>query len=107
MTIDQIIPALPEVFVACMIMALLMLGVFQKGALADQDVKSFRLISGLAIGVLGLAILLVVMLADRQLMAFNGMFVVDGFATYTKVLVLIASAAAIVLSQKFLGAKGF
>ena len=106
MTIDQIIPALPEVFVACMIMALLMLGVFQKGALAEQDVKSFRLISGLSVGVLGLTVLLVVMLADRQLMAFNNMFVVDGFATYAKVLVLVASAAAIVLSTGYLERHG-
>ena len=104
--IPNLIPALPELFVACMIMALLMLGVFQKGALADQDVKSFRLISGFSVLVLGLAILLVVMMHGGRMLAFSNMFVVDGFALYAKVLILMASAAAIVMSSGYLERQG-
>ncbi len=102
----NLIPVLPEAFVACMIMALLMLGVFQKGALADHDVKSFRLVSGLAILVLALTGLLVVMVTGGRMLAFNNMFVVDGFAVYAKILILVASAAAIVMSSDYMERQG-
>ncbi|MEK9671634.1 MAG: NADH-quinone oxidoreductase subunit NuoN [Rhodospirillaceae bacterium] len=104
--IPNLVPVLPEIFVACMIMALLMLGVFQKGALADHDVKSFRLISGLSILVLALTGLLVVMVTGGRMMAFNNMFVVDGFAIYAKVLILIACASAIVMSSAYMERVG-
>ena len=104
--IPNLIPALPELFVAVMIMALLMFGVFQKGALADHDVKSFRVVSGFAIVVLALTGLLVVMMTGGRMLAFSNMFVVDGFAVYAKVLILIGSGAAIAMSADYMERSG-
>ncbi len=105
--IPNVIPALPELFAAVMIMALLMFGVFQKNALADQDAPSSRLISGLSITVLALTLLLVASFsAGRTVTAFDGLFVSDPFSTFAKVLVLLASIAAIVMAQGYIERAG-
>lgn len=94
--------ALPEVFVAVMIMALLMLGVFQKTGTRDNSVGSLRLLSNLGVAVLFLAGLLLTMLTGDRLVAFNGLFISDPFAVFTKVLILIAGALGIIMSQDYL-----
>ena len=99
-SIPNIIPTLPELFLALIIMALMMLGVFHKTG-GKEDVKASRLISLLSVISLLLAILLVSTLSGGRLMTFSGMFVSDTFAVYCKVLVLIGSALAIVLSFRF------
>lgn len=40
----NIVPALPELFLAGVIMLLLMFGVFQKGGLNDNDSGVFRIV---------------------------------------------------------------
>ncbi len=100
--VPNLVPALPELFLALSIMALLMFGVFQKGALAEEDVKSSRLISYLGILVLVLAGLLETTLAGGRLLTFSNMFVSDPFAVFCKVLVLTGSALAIFISQGFI-----
>ena len=57
-SIPNIIPTLPELFLALIIMALMMLGVFHKTG-GKEDVKASRLISLLSVISLLLAILLV------------------------------------------------
>ena len=99
-SIPNIIPTLPELFLALIIMALMMLGVFHKTG-GKEDVKASRLISLLSVISLLLAILLVSTLSGGRVMTFSGMFVSDTFAVYCKVLVLIGSALAIVLSFRF------
>jgi NADH-quinone oxidoreductase subunit N len=99
-SIPNIMPTLPELFLALIIMALMMLGVFHKTG-GKEDVKASRLISLLSVISLLLAILLVSTLSGGRLMTFSGMFVSDTFAVYCKVLVLIGSALAIVLSFRF------
>jgi NADH-quinone oxidoreductase subunit N len=96
----NIIPALPELFLALVIMALMMLGVFHKTG-GIEDLKASRLISLLSVIALLLAVMLVSTLSGGRLLTFSGMFVSDTFAVYTKVLVLIGSALAIVLSHGF------
>ena len=68
--LPNVVPALPELFLALVIMALLMIGVFQKGGTADQDAKTTRLISYLSIIALVLALLLVLTLSGERLVTF-------------------------------------
>ncbi|NQV83325.1 MAG: NADH-quinone oxidoreductase subunit NuoN [Rhodospirillales bacterium] len=96
----NIIPALPELFIAIIIMALMMLGVFHKTG-GNEDVKASRLISLLGVISLLLAILLVSALSGGRLVTFANMFVSDTYAVFCKVLVLTGSALAIVLSFRF------
>ena len=99
--LPNVVPALPELFLALVIMALLMFGVFQKGGAADLDAKTTRLISYLSIIALVLALLLVSTLSGGRLMTFSNMFVSDPFAVFCKVLVLIGSALSIIISVSY------
>ena len=81
--IPNLIPALPEIFMACVAMALLMLGVFQKSG-ADEEVRTARLISYLSVTTLGLVLLLVLTVSGERLVAFDGMFVVDPFVAFSR-----------------------
>ena len=97
-TLPDLTPALPEIFVACAAMALLMVGVFKKDNLLKVVTR---------LGVLTLAIAFVIMVAkmpglDRVATTFGGMFIVDGFSVFMKSLVLIASMAALLMSQQYL-----
>jgi NADH-quinone oxidoreductase subunit N len=85
--------ATPEIFLAVSAMVLLILGVFQGD-------KSMRLVSWLAAGVLCIAAYLAVHVAPATGAdpAFGGQFIVDGFAGFMKVLSLVATAAAILIS---------
>jgi NADH-quinone oxidoreductase subunit N len=91
-------PALPEIFLACAGMALLMVGVFSGGD------RSTRLVLWLSVGAFAVAALLVAALSggDARVLAFNDLFVVDGFAVYMKLLVLLGSALALIMSQDFI-----
>ena len=104
--VPNVVPALPELFLALAIMALLMLGVFQPRDTAKKEVKASRLISFLCIITLVLAMLLVSTLSGGRLVTFQNMFVSDSFAVYSKILVLIGSALAIVISQGFIERHG-
>ncbi len=96
------IPAAPELFLACMIMALLMFGVFQKVTTAADGVRVARYVSNLSVAVLALGALIVISFAGGRVLVFNDLFVTDDFAVFTKVLVLLASAVTIVMAQNFL-----
>ena len=100
--VPDVIPALPELFLASAIMAMLMLGVFQPRDTAEKEIKASRLISFLSVTSLILAVLWVLMLSGGRLVTFQNMFVSDPFAVYSKILVLIGSALAIVISQGFI-----
>jgi len=98
----NIVPALPELFLAGVIMLLLMFGVFQKGGLSDNDEATFRIVSMLSIVSLILAVFLLVPVAGARVVTFAGMFVTDQFAVFCKALVLIAAAFGIIVSQEFM-----
>jgi len=104
--IPDLIPAMPELFMAVAIMTLLMLGVFQKGGTDDRDTGSARAISWLSLLTLGLTLLLVGTLSGERLVAFNNMFISDAFAIFCKVLVLLGSALTLVIARGFLERHG-
>ncbi len=98
----NIVPALPELFLAGVIMLLLMFGVFQKGGLSDNDEATFRIVSMLSIVTLILAVFLLVPVAGARAVTFADMFVTDQFAVFCKALVLIAAALGIIVSRDFM-----
>jgi NADH-quinone oxidoreductase subunit N len=88
------VPLLPEILLGLGAVALLMLGAF-RGNLA-AEVVDFAAIVLLA--VVGVVLLL---LPAGKLVTFGGSFVVDDFARFLKILALIGSAAAIVMSLDY------
>ncbi len=94
-TMPDLGPAAPEVFLACAGLLLLMIGVFRAK-------EATRLVSYLAVMCFIVASLMVMTLGDDHLVTFSGMFVTDGFASFMKVLVLLGSALALIMSQRYL-----
>jgi NADH-quinone oxidoreductase subunit N len=84
--------ALPEIFLAAASMALLLIGVFRRS-------ESVRPVAWLCVLVLVVAILLVIGIdpMDAQT-GFGGLYVLDGFAAFMKVLALAGTALSIVMS---------
>jgi NADH-quinone oxidoreductase subunit N len=89
------VAALPEIVLAVLAMALLMVGVFRKSDSADAITLG-------AIVSLALVAALVIWGGEGRQTAFGGAFVVDTFARVMKVLALFGSAVAIVLSVQFM-----
>ncbi|MBI3451394.1 MAG: NADH-quinone oxidoreductase subunit NuoN [Rhodospirillales bacterium] len=85
---------LPETFLAVAAMALLMLGVF-------RGEGSARLVSWLAIAALAVTALFLPLAAPGQAAAFGGLFVTDAFAVFMKILILLGTALALVMSIDF------
>jgi NADH-quinone oxidoreductase subunit N len=88
-------PALPEIFLAVYGMALLMVGIF-------RGEGSGRLVSMLSIAGYVIASVLIMVTFDTRTVTFAGMFVVDGFSSFMKQLVLLGSAVSILLSLSYL-----
>jgi NADH-quinone oxidoreductase subunit N len=87
----------PEIVLVVGAVALLMLGVFR-----PENDREAETIGWLAILILGAAVWLVLdQPAGRQTL-FEGGFVVDGFGRFMKVLTLVASAGALLLSFDYL-----
>ena len=101
-TMPNIIPALPELFLAGVIMLLLMFGVFQKGGLKDNDVAAFNIVSMLSMVSLILAVFLLIPITGPRITTFADMFVIDLFAVFCKSLVLVAAAFGILMSRDFM-----
>ena len=104
--VPNLLPALPEIFLILAAMGLLMLGVFHPESDGAGAAKAQRLTANLGIVTLVLTLLLVTTLARGPATAFGGLFIVDDFAVYFKVLVLIASGLALAISQDYLEAHG-
>ena len=97
--VPDLMPALPEVVLAVAAMVLLMLGVFRGNA-------STRMISWLSVLTLIVAGIFVLVGPAGGVVTFSGMFIVDQFAVFMKVLVLIGSALAIVMSFGYIRDEG-
>ena len=79
--LPDLIPAMPEIFLALAAMALLLLGVFQRDNDGAAAVQVSRLVQRLGLIALALTLMLVVTIAPRgAAAAFGDMFVVDAFA---------------------------
>ncbi len=91
----DLIAALPELFLACAGMALLMFGVFR----GDRSTRVVLLLSVLCL--LAALIILVVRPAVSG-EAFGGLFVTDSFADFMKILVLLGSALTMIMSLRYI-----
>ncbi len=95
--LPNLTPALPEIFMAAVAMALLMVGVFMK---AEAKTVT-RTVSYLATGAMILALLLVTTFSTQAGTTFNGLFVTGTFSAFAKVLILGASALTLLMSRDF------
>ncbi len=105
--IPNLIPALPELFLAAAGLALLMLGVFQPAGSGGSggsggNKRGARFISLLTVIALLLTLLLVLTVSGGRMTTFNNLFVTDAFGSYFKVLVLIASALSVLISRPYM-----
>jgi NADH-quinone oxidoreductase subunit N len=94
--LPALLPALPEIVLALGAMLLLMAGAF-------RDARRTSFIHGASILLLVLAGFILLGLPSERLVTFGGSFVVDGFARFLKLLALIGSATAILMSFDYLG----
>ena len=90
----NLMPALPEIALACAALALLLVGVF-------RGEGSTRLVSWLAVLVLIGVLILAANIDLGRRTAFYGMFVTDTFALFMKTLVLVGSAVSIVMALRY------
>jgi NADH-quinone oxidoreductase subunit N len=90
----NLLPVLPEIVLGLGAMALLMFGAY-------RGESSTRTVDGAAIGLLIAIGVIVVMLPGDKLVGFGGSFVVDGFARFLKILALLGSATAIIMSVDY------
>lgn len=98
----NLVPALPELFLAIAIMVMLMLGVFLKSDTADGEVRVNRQIWALSILSMGLAGLLVLTVSGERLYTFGDMFVTDQFAVFVKILILSGAGLTLLISRDYL-----
>jgi NADH-quinone oxidoreductase subunit N len=105
--VPDLVPAMPEIFLALAAMGLLMLGVFQREGDGAAAIRSNRLMIRLGTLALVLTLLLVVTISARgALLSFGGMFIADDYAIFFKVLVLLASALCLIISRDYLELRG-
>jgi len=86
--------ARPEIFLALAAMALLMVGVF-------LGAGGQRLLSWLVILAIVVAAVLAMAGPEDRSLAFNGLFVADGFGAFAKFLIAIGAVLAVILSMDF------
>ena len=91
----QMVAALPEVFLALSIMALLMIGVFR----GDGHTRT---IGWFAVAVTVVAGIVVLGTSAGPSDAFGGMFIADAFSRYAKILALAGTALALILSLSYI-----
>ena len=90
----DLLPALPELFLAVMALLLLMYGVSRKLE-PFTAVSNFAILSLLAVGAL------ICRYCGETSLTFNGMFISDSFGGFMKLLVIGGSAVSILLSAKY------
>jgi len=90
----NLIPALPEIVLACSSMALLMLGVFR----GDSSTRTVSWISVLVLIVAGIVLSSV---QHGRMTTFGGQFVIDDFGHFMKWLIIIGSALSILMSLSY------
>jgi NADH-quinone oxidoreductase subunit N len=91
---SALLPLLPEIVLGLGAMALLMLGVY-------RDERTVAVVDTAAVVLLIAAGVIVLLLPAGKLVSFGGSFVVDGFARFLKILALLGSAAAIIMSWDY------
>ncbi|MEJ8474311.1 NADH-quinone oxidoreductase subunit NuoN [Roseibium sp. H3510] len=98
--LPDLMPALPEIFLAVGALVLLMIGAF-----GGQRV-SF-LVTGMSMGLIAATALFVLPFGAKLGVTFGGAFILDEFAYFMKLLVLIGSFFAIAMSWAFAKSQSF
>src|SRR6185437_3138243 len=93
-SVPDMLPALPEILTVCAGMALLMIGVF-------RGEGSARLVSWLAVLALVVVAAAAILGEGGRRVGFHGLFVVDDFALFMKLLVLLGSLASILMAMAY------
>ena len=94
----DLVPAIPELVLACGAMLMLMFGVF-------LGERSSRFVNSWCVLVLVAAAAALIAVPAGQHSLFSGSFVLDDFARFLKMLTLIGSAGALILSLDWLAAE--
>jgi NADH-quinone oxidoreductase subunit N len=94
-------PAITEIFLVCVGLALLMVGAFR-----GREPAASRLVTPLCVGALVIGVFLVPAFDDGEAQTFGGQFVSDPFAVYLKVLALLGAALCLIMSPGFLRDEG-
>jgi NADH-quinone oxidoreductase subunit N len=92
-------PALPEIILAVGVLMLILFGAF-------RGERSAALVTICSLALLFVAFVAVLLLPTSRTVTMGGSFIVDGFAKYMKLLVLLGSAATIALSTDYLRHEG-
>ncbi len=98
-TLPDLLPALPEILLALGALALLLVGLFAREN-ATGLVNALAVVLLLAVGVLIVAF-------PHEGVTFSGAFISDAFGRYLKVLTLLGSAGAILMSGAYSRAEKF
>ncbi len=93
-------PALPEIFLAIAIMVMMMVGAYSKSD------NTLGIVSTLMQITLIITAFLVIRGGGETQLAMNDLFIVDEFAVYMKLLILVASFLAIVMSNGYIRREG-
>ena len=94
----DIIPALPEIFLAGVGLLLVLVAAY-----GGETAANARRVTQLAMAGIAITLLLVVNSDQVLSSAFGGMFSADAFASYMKVLVLLGTFAALGMSMRSVG----
>tara|TARA_B100000575_G_scaffold292330_1_gene300391 strand:- start:4799 stop:6244 length:1446 start_codon:yes stop_codon:yes gene_type:complete len=81
--------ALPEFILVAVALSLVLVAAFASGS--ESEASTLKLVRSLSLGGYGLAFLSLFMLPAGQVVLFNGLFAIDGFALYMKGLVLLGA----------------
>ena len=91
----DLVAALPELFLACAGMALLMVGVY-------SGRQATRLVLGLSVVTVLIASILLLFTPSERVTAFEGLFVVDGFGSFMKFFILVGADLSIVMTLRYI-----
>ena len=81
--------ALPEFILVVVALSLVLVAAFANSS--ESEASTLKLVRSLSLGGFGLAFLSLFVLPAGQVVLFNGLFSVDGFAIYMKGLVLLGA----------------
>ena len=81
--------ALPEFILVTVALSLVLVAAFANSS--ESEASTLKLVRSLSLGGYGLAFLSLFMLPAGQVVLFNGLFAIDGFAIYMKGLVLLGA----------------
>jgi NADH-quinone oxidoreductase subunit N len=94
-------PAITEIFLVCVGLAVLMVGAF-----LGREPRASRVVTPLCVAALLIGIILLAALDAGEAFTFAGHFVTDTFAVYLKVLILLGAALCLIMSPGFLRDEG-